>query len=177
MRSVTISAANERRLAPVATLKGPVAAANRWFELIRRHGDFAAAWPLTDPELRRSAVAGWIDANWSLPALEGQDGAALIDALNVDRPTHRLWPHFAQTQLREFASTWRNIDLDRWNWANKPRPYSPDYEIAVLFDADGQAVGEAGLLAGLQLILHHVAGKGWLVAGFAGPIASVPTVT
>jgi hypothetical protein len=202
MQPVQTSAGNGRRYAPLSAIErafggvrrrrpatpapepvkrqenpaGPVAAARTWFALIRGKGDLAAAWPLTDPALRRSAVEGWLAANSSHPALEGQDGAALIDALNIDRPTHRLWERFADTQLREFATTWSNVDLRLWGWASKPRPYAPDYEIAVLFEGDGEPGVEDACLKGLQLILHHVAGRGWLVAGFAGPMASVPRV-
>jgi hypothetical protein len=156
--------------------EGPVATARMWLEAILAKGDLDAAWRLTDLELKQTAVGAWYDANTSHPALAGEDRGVLLEALCVDEPNHSLWLPFATTQLREFRETWKNVDVSKWGWASHPRPLSPGYEIAMFVEAEGEAwTAEADMLVNaLQIIVHHVPGTGWLVSGFAEPLAPAP---
>lgn len=148
---------------------GPIAAAHAWLRLVLSDRDFTAAWPLTDPELRRTLARAFLDARQPPPPQSTID--MLVDALaSATRPDDAAlaewWDHFGETTLTAFAATWDYVDLERWGWLSWPRPVSPGLELAVIADAEPGAVLDEGPVTVRHIAfgMRYAPEDGWLVA-------------
>jgi hypothetical protein len=160
----------EARLGP----EGPVGAAIAWFEHVFRRNDLLAAWPLTDPQLRRY----WVQyVLWILrDQLEGWDLEEVAGELVVDAPAHPYWPHFAHLQ-----NTWLHEQLTRLNFedgyaiAGPPRLIPPAYEVIdFLVDPDEAEIRrQDGLPVETLTVLMHSTPPGWRLLNF-GQALPVP---
>jgi hypothetical protein len=142
---------------------GPVAAARRWLTAVLTDRDLRAAWRLTDPDWRRELAEAWLAANAAHPLVARYRSATTASKLAQAHGHDPLWRAFAATQLREFTHQWGAVDLETWEWASRPRPYAPGYEIALLVEA--LDVPEERPVRALPLIMRHVPGVGWRMAG------------
>jgi len=140
---------------------GPSAAAEHWLRLVLGDGDIAAAWPLTDENLRRCLTQGliWDNMDRTRPGRL----AGIADALSE---AHPIWEEMQRGLLRILRQKWKDAPpLDHLGGL-RPRLVDPVHELVFLVDATKQTVIPAG--AYFQSVTFLMANRDgqWLVAGF-----------
>lgn len=148
-------------------IEGPTGAAEEWVNAIVRYGTFAAAWPITDLDMRENLVATWVANNRNHPELIDEDPEEIVSDLASLTPKRRLlWQAFDASSIPCYRQAWSHVDLDRWCWG-KPHPAGLDIEGVVLIDATGLGGEEPvnldpGGRDALVFLLRYVEGS-WLV--------------
>lgn len=149
--------------------EGPVPVAQEWLRLVLDQGDVAAAWPLTDPNLRLALVQNLIWANqdnlgrpWS-PDI----GDEMAAALSQSSPTHPDWPAMQRGLLRILRGVWEGSPPPSTWGAMRPRVVDPVHELLVFVPdiPEGQYVQPGGTVGGYPILMSSQ-DDGWLVAGF-----------
>lgn len=150
---------------------GALHVANEWVEAVLRRSDLRSGWPLMTADLRYRAVAAFVSANRTHPALAGEEPAHLVDELSGDHPSHhRLWGGYALTQLSEFEEAWGHLTLANCGWGSRLRPLSLDREEVVYADKGSPDIYRApaeggGEFPGIGFVMHFQGGA-WLVDDF-----------
>ncbi|MGH9282702.1 MAG: hypothetical protein ACRD0S_07165, partial [Acidimicrobiales bacterium] len=93
---------------------GAVQAAKEWVRLVMDDRDLAAAWPRTDPPLRKVLAQHWILQ--SEPEVVGppEGWESMADRLAADPPAHPLWPRFAAERLARWREFWPGFSAVTW---------------------------------------------------------------
>lgn len=144
---------------------GPVQAATQWLKALLAERDYRRVWQLTDSAYRRWRAETWVAANASHPLVRSQEPGEIIVELAMVPSPSPMWSAFAETELRQFATAWSDVDLATWGWASRPRPLSPGYEVVLTTPENvGGKFEHPTLVGGLQIVMHHTP-DGWLAVG------------
>lgn len=109
-------------MADVVHLSGPaVQVVHDWLEVVADRRDLAAAWPLTDPDLRLALVQSWICAGLAPPDVDSQSIARLLAA--PSQPTHPLWNEFAAWRIGRWDAVFPDYVTDASRRGTVSSPY------------------------------------------------------
>lgn len=156
----------------------PVPAAWEWLELVITDGDLAAAWLLTDPNLRLCLAQQIV---WE--TFDRSAGEWVLDqhawAFAQERPAHDGWPAVQAGVLAFLRATWQGAPPPAEWGAIRPRVIDETHELVAFLPRppEGQRLPESGE-ADTYLVLMALRDGRWLVAGFLDepPTAGLPPV-
>lgn len=155
---------------------GPVDTANKFVTAVKKK-KMNRAWELLTPTLRLVLAQAWIWANKEHPNVIPYDREELSRSLSSVKPEHPLAKHFMESQLREFQSSFSDID-ETWGAASNPRPIGIDYELVLLSPTGGDIIifeERTGPLRTSPFLMRQILGQ-WKVENFwpAYPIPGWP---
>ena len=132
-------------------------------------GDLAAAWALTDPDLRLVLAQHWILSRQDDPEVAGQDRDDLARALAASPPEHPLWKRFSSERLGRWRQFWGDFGTQRWDVTEERQELSPGLEV-VTFMEKHRLLGWAkpGPPPTTRRFAVRSTPAGWLVAGLDG---------
>ena len=147
----------------------PEAVARAWVEAVMDRGDMAAAWVLTDPDLRLVLAQHWIISRQGDPALAGYEPDALARDLAASSSPHPLWDRFASDRLRRWRQFWAGFGTQTWDVADETQRLMPGV-VVVTFMEKHRLLGWAkpGPPAATRRFAVRSTPRGWLVAGLDG---------
>jgi hypothetical protein len=149
-------------------------AARRWVNAVMEKGDWAAAWPLTDPVFRLAQVQAWLWPQRGEPDLVSESLDDVATSMCEEGPAHPFWEDFAEVVLETYRHTWREFDLRRWGITGTPIPAGPDYEVVVFSREEEVIIPTDETLYVARPFLMHFSGGRWLVTHAGSNKAPVP---
>ena len=143
--------------------------AHAWVEASMDRGDMAAAWELTDPDLRMVLVQHWILSRQGDPDVEGEDRDELARALAASPSGHRLWGQFASDRLGRWRQFWAGFGTKAWDVTDETQELTSGV-VVVTFMEKHRLLGWAkpGPPPAMRRFAVRSTPRGWLVAGLDG---------
>lgn len=145
-----------------------VAAARAWVRTVMDERDLEAAWPLTDPPLRKVLAQHWILS--SSPDVVGppEQWEALADRLAASPPVHPLWPQFARERLARWREFWQGFSAVTWGVKDRTE-FRPGVVVVTFVEPRGKlmTLRPGPPLEFRRLAVRHTP-RGWLLAGVDG---------
>jgi hypothetical protein len=147
----------------------PGAVARAWVEAVMDQRDLAAAWPLTDADLRLVLVQQWVLANVGDAAVAAEDRDTLARQLASCPPRHPLWERFASYRVRRWRRFWINFSIRTWDVEDETQPLGDDLEVVTFLEKHRlMGLAAPGPPAVARRFAMRRADDGWLVAGLDG---------
>lgn len=132
-------------------------------------GDMAAAWELTDPNLRLVLAQHWIISRQEDPDVEREDRDDLATDLAASPSPHPLWDRFASDRLRRWRQFWAGFRTQTWDVIDETEELMPGVAV-VTFMEKHRLLGWAkpGPPPAARRFAVRSTPEGWLVAGLDG---------
>ena len=152
------------------------------FAKLMQLGAYEAAIALAEDNWIRCRVYAWL---WNNRAVFGEDIdrlEELADAMLEGRDSDSTWADFVDTESRQFAENWGEIDLDEYGTAGKRRRIARDLDLVLLLPvgaSGGYFVMSATAVPNAMSFLVRRYGDTWRIANHAGhapPLAQWPPV-
>ena len=148
---------------------GPEAVARAWVEAVMDRRDLAAAWELTDPDLRLVLAQQWVMSRQDDPDVAGEDPDALAEGLAACPSGHPLWARFSAERLRRWRQFWAGFTIRTWDVAGEAEPLTDDVEVVTFMERQRLLDwAKPGPPPATRRLAVRAAAEGWLVAGLDG---------
>lgn len=150
-----------------------------WLTRAFDEDDLQAAWPLTDEPLRLALVQSWVMLESERTDIADEDRDELAAELAAERPSHPLWPEFAEWRLARWHSVFPGWvrSSGRRGVVSSPSLLGVSLEAVMIAETDGTARPfDAGQPVVVQRFLVRHLSIGVRLAGIGGvlPIPGWP---
>lgn len=141
-----------------------------WVSAVMDEGDLAAAWPLTEADLRLVLVQHWVLSHHDDEALVGHAGTwdALAAGLAADPPMSDLWEQFAAERLGRWRQYWTGFSARTWDLRDEPEAPRPDVEVVTFIEPGRKLSLKPGAPVTYRRLAVRRREDAWLVAGVDG---------
>lgn len=154
-----------------APAPGARAVAVAWVRAAMDDRDLAAAWTLTEPDLRLVLAQHWVLSHHEDVELVGlpENFELLAAGLAADPPSASQWGTFATERLRRWRQYWPGFSAVTWDLRDEPESPRPGLEVVTFIEPGRKLQLTPGSPITYRRLAVRAQGDGtWLVAGVDG---------